>query len=102
MNKGPGRFRFGATAVALTLVFAFVLTGCGGGSTGAGGESAGGSGTSQATTSDGGSEAEAKPGGVLTLADFDDRGRCMGGERVVAPSDCRRERDPYANYPDTP
>lgn len=75
MNMGLGRLRFGALVAALALVIAIVVAGCGGGGTSsssgsASGSAGGGEASDAAATSE--SEATAKPGGTLTLADFDE------------------------------
>ncbi|MBS1678403.1 MAG: ABC transporter substrate-binding protein [Actinobacteria bacterium] len=76
MKMGLGRFRFGAVAAVLALVAAIVVAGCGGGGTSSGGGGATGAGANGAgsseTVSGGEGEAQAKPGGTLTLADFDE------------------------------
>lgn len=74
MKMGSGRTRFGALAAALALVLAIVVAGCGGGGTSSSGGSTATSGgeASEAVTTGGESEAKAKPGGTLTLADYDE------------------------------
>ncbi len=72
MKMGLGRTRFGAVAAALALVLAMVVAGCGGGGTSSSGGGGNGGEASNAAPSGGESEAKAKPGGTLTIADYDE------------------------------
>jgi peptide/nickel transport system substrate-binding protein len=62
MKARLARMRFGLVAGALALVAAVGVAGCGGGGTTGGGGSGGSSGSAE-------SDAKAKPGGTLTIAD---------------------------------